>query len=124
MKTGLTPLSMKARSSRARYRALSFLRRGVEVEVETVDGVDLGESGITNTPLDGALEAAGLLLVGNSADDVERAEILLSGGFDDIGESTSHSGQTKPAKLFDGEADQVVVLHELSPGSRVMDGGS
>jgi hypothetical protein len=102
---------MKARSSRPRYRSLELFAQGVEVEVKTVDGIDLGESGITNTPLDGALEAAGLLLVRNSADDVERAEVLLSGGFDDIGESTSHPGQTKPAELFDGEADQVVVLH-------------
>jgi hypothetical protein len=44
---------------------------GIEVEVEAVDGVELREPGILDAAVDGALHAAGALLVGEAMQDVE-----------------------------------------------------
>src|SRR5207249_4115878 len=43
----------------------------VEVEVETVDGVDLGKTCIVDAPRDGALDTACFLLVGEAIDALE-----------------------------------------------------
>ena len=56
-----------------------LLAAGVEVEVEAVDGVDLGEARVLDAPLDGAADAALLLLVAEAVDDLEGREILLGG---------------------------------------------
>jgi hypothetical protein len=68
----------EARVEQAEVGGFELLPEGVEVEVEAVDGVDLGEASISHAAVDGALEATtGLLFVGEAAGDLERREIPL-----------------------------------------------
>ena len=48
-----------------------LLSRGIEVEVEGVDGVDLREARVAEAAVDGALDAALLLLVAKAMENVE-----------------------------------------------------
>ena len=66
-----------------------LLSRRVEVEVEGVDGVDLGEAGIAESAVDGALDAALLLLVAEAVDDVGGREVFLGGALEDRGDELS-----------------------------------
>ena len=58
-----------------------LLARRIEVEVEGVDGVDLGEARVAKAALDGALDAAPLFLVTEKVDDVGRREVFLRRAF-------------------------------------------
>jgi hypothetical protein len=54
-----------------------FLSRGIEVEVERVDGVDLGEARVAEAAFHGAPDAALLLLIAETMDDVETRQVVL-----------------------------------------------
>jgi hypothetical protein len=54
----------------------NLLSAGIEVEVETVDGIDLGEARVPHAALDGALQAAGLLLVSEAVSNLESGEVF------------------------------------------------
>jgi hypothetical protein len=104
------------------WRAEMGLAQGVEVKVKAVDGIDLGER-----PSRTRRSTALLRRMAFSASAIRlmtsRGERFCSARL--RGCRTKHwtSGQTKPAELFDGEADQVVVLHGCLR-DRVMTGRS
>jgi hypothetical protein len=95
-----------------------LLPRGVEVEVESVDGVDLREAGVAEATLDGAAETALLLLVAEAVDHVEGGEVVPGGEIEQCRYLLCHPGQPEPAQLLNEQvAEVVVVLHaEDSPG--------
>ena len=112
-----------------------LLASRVEVEVEGVDGVDLGEAGVAESPVDGALDAALLLLVAEAVDDVGGRQVFLGRALEDRGDDLGHAGEPEPAELLHeqikvvaaGVAVVVLLLHDGSwvegggsPGSRVM----
>ena len=98
----------------------------VEVEVERVDGVDLGEVGVADAALDRAAHPALLFLVAEAMHDVEGRQILLGRLREECRYGLGHAGEPEPAQLFDEQLDEVFVLHGVScpvggsPGSRVM----
>jgi hypothetical protein len=110
-----------------------LLAAGVEVEVEAVDGVDLREAGLAEAAVDGAAEAALLLLVAEAVDDVEGGEVVLGGEVEQRRDLLGHSGQLEPAQLLNEQVAEVAfVLHVEDspegsscgePGSRVMASG-
>src|SRR4051812_27234958 len=106
----------------------------VEVEVEAVDGVDLREAGLAEATVDGAAQAALLLLVAEAVDHVERGEVVPGGEVEQRLRVLCHSGQLEPAQFLNEQvAEVVVVLHVEDspvgsscggePGSRVMASG-
>lgn len=88
--------------------------RRVEVEVETIDGIDLGEPGVPNAAIDGALDTARFLRVGKGTNDGERGQGLSLGMVENRGELQRHTRQAEPPKLVGGELEQVVILHDHS----------
>ena len=116
-----------------------LLPRRVEVEVERVDGIDLGEARVAEAPIDGALDATQLLLIAEAMDDVGGREVLLRRTLEDRGDELRHAGKPEPAELLDQQLEivarrrsvVVVLLHGGSsvpsparaggsPGSRVI----
>ena len=75
----------------------------IEVEVEAVDGVDLGEPRVPDASGDGALDSARLLGVGEGADDSENGEVFAAGALEDLGQVLRHPGEAQPAELVQGE---------------------
>jgi len=75
----------------------------VEIEVEGVDGVDLGKLGVFDPALDRAANAAVLLAVAQAVDDGARSEVVLDGAFDEVFDRGGHAGQTEPAQFLDEE---------------------
>ena len=78
-----------------------LLTTGREVEVERIDGVDLGELGIGDSALDGRARATLPFFVGEAIEDVGGGEIffrcLREQGFHEGG----HAREAQPAQLFD-----------------------
>ncbi len=95
--------------------------RGIEVEVERVDGVDLGESRVAKSSIDGALDSTLFFLVAEAVNDVCRREILFGRAFEDREflskqiELVARSGIAVVA-LLHGDSSLV----GGSPGSRVI----
>jgi hypothetical protein len=124
---GVDPLFEEGQIVEAEMASAHLLALGGEVEVEGVDGVDLGETSISQAPFDGALHAALLLLVAETMDDVERGEGVVRGAIEERGDELGHTGQSQPPHLLHEQVDQVVValLHdEDSPSSAAGEPGS
>jgi hypothetical protein len=77
-----------------------LLPRGIEVEVERIDGVDLGEVRVADAPLDGAAQAALLLLVAEAVDHVEGGEVFFRGLREQRRDGLGHAGEPEPAQLL------------------------
>jgi len=114
---------------KAQVSSAHLLSLGREVEVEGVDGVNLGEASVSQASFDGALHAALLFLIAETMDDVERGEVVLRGAIEQRGDELGHAGQSQPAHLLDEQVEQVVAFfHEEespssdgdNPGSRVI----
>ena len=69
---------------------LELLAAGVEFEVESIDGVHFGEMGVEDAPLDGAVHAALLLLVGEPLDHVEVGQVLLGRLGEQVADGAGH----------------------------------
>ena len=74
MKSGLTPGVEEREVVQGEVAGPHLLAGWVEVEVEGVDRVDLGEVRVADAPLDGAAQPALLLLVAEAVDDVQRSD--------------------------------------------------
>jgi len=61
----------EAQVEQAEVAGLELLPEGVEVEVEAVDGIDLGEASISHAAVDGALEATCFFFISEAAGDLE-----------------------------------------------------
>ena len=138
MKSGLIALVEEVEVVEGEVARAELLARGIEVEVEGVDGVDLGEARVAESALDGALDAALLLLVAESVNDVGRREVLLGGTIENRGDVLRHAGKLEPAQLLHEQVELVVrgiavvalLFHDDSsvgvgggsPGSRVIVG--
>src|ERR1700679_1853099 len=76
---GVDPLGEEGEVVQGEVAGADLFPAWVEVEVEAVDGVDLREAGLAEAAVDGAAEAALLLLVAESVDDVEGGDVVLGG---------------------------------------------
>jgi hypothetical protein len=72
--------------------SLELLAARVEVEIETIDSVDLGEAGLRDASLDGAVEAALLLLVAEAVEDLEDGQVFLGRLGEDLADEADHAG--------------------------------
>src|SRR5262245_62185159 len=89
--------------------SLQLLAAGIEVEVEGIDGVDLGEVSVAQAPLDGALDAALLLFIGEPVRNLERGEVLLRRLSKELGRDTRHAGQLEPLQFLEQQLKLVLV---------------
>jgi hypothetical protein len=110
-----------------------FLARWVEVEVERIDGIDLGKAGIANAPLDGAAKTTLFFLIGEAVRDVESGEIVFGSKPDERGQYLGHAWQAQPSQLLHEQIDRIVMgvghggdpsdgSRGTGPGSRVTAG--
>jgi hypothetical protein len=106
----------------------NLLSARVPVEVESVDGVDLGKLGCLDSLQDRTLKTAGFLFIAEAVDEIERDEIAFRGFDVKLCETASHAGQTQPAELLGHDFELVVAIHEQSsegrPGSLVTRAGN
>ncbi len=103
-------LGEKAEVVQREVACAQLLADGVEVEVETVDGIELGELGVLDAAVDGALHPAGAFLVAQAVDDVERGQVVFAGALEELRHELHHAGQAQPAKLLEQQVERVVVI--------------
>ncbi len=87
-----------------------FLADGVEVEVEAIDRVELGEPRVLDATVDGALHPVGTLVIAEAMEDVERGQVVLAGLLEQRGEELHHAVQTKRAQLLEEQVERVVIV--------------
>src|ERR1700690_1385123 len=93
---------------------LGLLATRIEVEIEGVDGVDLGKTGGLDASVDRATHAALLLFVAQTMQDIRDGQVFLRGLSQERRDGSGHAGQSEPAQLLDQQGKHVVVLHDRS----------
>jgi hypothetical protein len=110
----IDPLIDKGEVVKGEITVADLFASGIEIEIESVDGVDLGEASDLDAALDGVAQPARPLLVEETVDHLGGGEILLGGEGKDPGQALDHAGEAEPAQLFAELLDEVLLFHGRS----------